>query len=250
MPPLLCYYLFCFLNPGNRMRRKQDAVRRVIFFGSEGLFVQPIRQRVIEILKENGSATVAQLADMLGMAQVSVRHHLDILMGEDLVELAGVQRHNGAGRPSQIYILTANAARLFPQRHEALANDLLAELKASLTGSELRQMLERVARRTALEAPLPAAQQSLEDRLDQVTDFLSDRGYDARWNAHDGQYELHVCNCPYSGVSNHHPELCTMDQAMVEELLPGVTREHQSIARGAPRCMYIVPNKPAANSEA
>jgi predicted ArsR family transcriptional regulator len=48
--------------------------------------VQPIRRRIAEILKEQGTATVAELADQLGIAQVSVRHHLDILIGEDLVQ--------------------------------------------------------------------------------------------------------------------------------------------------------------------
>ena len=38
-----------------------------------------------------------ELAEQLGMAQVSVRHHLDILVGEDLVESSGVRRRNGAG---------------------------------------------------------------------------------------------------------------------------------------------------------
>jgi predicted ArsR family transcriptional regulator len=206
--------------------------------------VQTIRRRITEILKENGSATVAQLADGLGMAQVSVRHHLDILMGEDLVELAGVQRHNGAGRPSQVYTLTPNAAQLFPQRHAALANNILAELKASLPSTEVRGILQRVAVRTAQEAPLPEADETLDQRLEKVTLFLTEHGYDARWEMTDGQYELHVCNCPYAGVAGHHPELCTMDGAMVQVLLPTSLREHARIANGAPRCSYFISTTP------
>jgi predicted ArsR family transcriptional regulator len=207
--------------------------------------VQTVRRRITEILKENGSATVAQLADGLGMAQVSVRHHLDILMGEDLVDLVGVQRHNGAGRPSQVYALTPNAAKLFPQRHEALANNILAELKASLPGTEVRGILQRVAVRTAQEAPLPEADETLDERLDKVTLFLTKHGYDARWEMADGQYELHVCNCPYAGVADHHPELCSMDGAMVQALLPSSMREHARIANGAPRCSYVISSTPS-----
>jgi predicted ArsR family transcriptional regulator len=202
--------------------------------------VQTVRRRITEILKENGSATVSQLADMLGMAQVSVRHHLDILMGEDLVDLVGVRRHNGAGRPSQIYALTPNAAKLFPQRHEALANNILAEMKASLPSAEVRSILQRVAIRNAQEAPLPEADQPLEERLDRVAEFLTERGYSARWEIESGRYELYACNCPYAGVADHHPELCTMDGAMIQELLPGSVREHTRIANGASRCTYII----------
>jgi predicted ArsR family transcriptional regulator len=178
------------------------------------------------------------------MAQVSVRHHLDILMGEDLVELVGVQRHNGAGRPSQVYALTPNAAKLFPQRHEALANNILAEMKASLPGTEVRGILQRVAIRTAQEAPLPEADETLDERLNRVTLFLTEHGYNARWEMADGRYELHVCNCPYAGVADHHPELCSMDGAMVQALLPGSMREHARIANGAPRCSYVINSTP------
>ena len=206
--------------------------------------MQTVRRRITEILKENGSATVAHLADGLGMAQVSVRHHLDILMGEDLVELVGVQRHNGAGRPSQVYALTPNAAKLFPQRHEALANSILAEMKASLPSTEVRGILQRVAVRTAQEAPLPETDETLDERLDRVTLFLTEHGYNARWEMADGRYELHVCNCPYAGVADHHPELCSMDGAMVQALLPSSMRDHARIVNGAPRCSYVISSTP------
>jgi predicted ArsR family transcriptional regulator len=212
--------------------------------------VQTVRRRITEILKENGSATVAQLADHLGMAQVSVRHHLDILVGEDLVELAGVQRHSGAGRPSQVYSLTPNAAKLFPQRHEALANNILAELKASLSSTEVRGILQRVAVRTAQDAPLPETDETLDERLDRVAQFLTEHGYNARWETADGRYELHVCNCPYAGVADHHPELCSMDGAMVQALLPSSVREHARIANGAPRCSYVIGAAPADGADA
>ena len=212
--------------------------------------MQTVRRRITEILKENGSATVAQLADGLGMAQVSVRHHLDILMGEDLVELVGVQRHNGAGRPSQVYALTPNAAKLFPQRHEALANNILAEMKASLPSTEVRGILQRVAVRTAQEAPLPETDETLDERLDKIAQFLTEHGYGARWELTDGHYELHVCNCPFAGVADHHPELCSMDGAMVQALLPSSVREHARIANGAPRCSYVINSAPTDDAEA
>lgn len=200
--------------------------------------MQPVRYRIAEILKEHGAATVSQLAQQLGMAQVSVRHHLDILVGEDLVELVGVRRHDGAGRPSQVYALTSNAARLFPQRHGALASDMLAELKASLSGAELRGILLRLAERAAAAAPPEPAGQTIAQRLDQVTRFLTERGYNARWEVRDGRYELHACNCPYTGVADDHPELCMMDQAMIQQLLPGAVRVQSRVLDGSAHCTY------------
>jgi predicted ArsR family transcriptional regulator len=206
--------------------------------------VQPIRRRIIEILKAKGSATVAELAQHLGMAQVSVRHHLDILVGEDLAQTAGVRRRNGAGRPSQVYTLAAAAARLFPQRHDAFAGDLLVQVKTVLPAGEVRNVLLRMGERTAHEAPEPLPGQSVEQRLDEVTAFLTEKGYDAHWELCDGYYEVHVCNCPYVGVADHHPELCLMDQAMMQHLLPEAARRKSRALDGALYCTYVLEFKP------
>lgn len=209
--------------------------------------MQPVRRRIAEILKEHGTATVAQLAAQLGMAQVSVRHHLDILVGEDLIELTGVLRHNGAGRPSQVYALTPNAAKLFPQRHDALASHILAELKATLPSTEVRGVLRRMAEKTAQEAPREMPDQSIEDRLEQVTGFLTEKGYDARWEKSGENYQLHACNCPYTGVVDNHPELCMMDEIMMQRLFPDAIRLQSRAISGTTHCTYLIELTPSAS---
>jgi predicted ArsR family transcriptional regulator len=211
--------------------------------------MQTVRNHIVEILKENGMATVAELAEKLGMAQVSVRHHLDILVGEDLVESAGVRRRNGAGRPSQVYSLTQQASKLFPQRHQLLANEMLSAMKSLLPAEELKGVLLRLADKTVQDAPLARPDQAVEDRLNQVAEFLTGKGYTARWEVSDGYYRLFTCNCPYAGVSEQNPELCEMDRSMMQRLLPeGVHRESR-IADGSPRCSYVLLLQPVAHSE-
>lgn len=202
--------------------------------------VQPIRRRIVEILKENGSATVAELADQLGIAQVSVRHHLDILVGEDLVEATGVRRHDGAGRPSQVYRLTPQAAQLFPQRHGAIAEGLLEQVKAALPAEQVRTFFLHMAHKTADEAPAALPDQTIEERLDEVAAFLTERGYNARWEVKDGRYELLTCNCPYVGMADRHHELCLMDQELMNALLPGAARYRTRALHGATHCTYII----------
>lgn len=202
--------------------------------------MQSVRRRITEILKENGTATVAELAGSLGMAQVSVRHHLDILVAEDLVEQTGVRRRDGAGRPSQVYALTRSAMSLFPQRNAQLASSVLTELKAVLPQHEVAELLIRVAERAVSEAPRPVAGQTVEERLEQVAGFLGQKGYSARWEACDGFFELHACNCPYSGVAEQHPELCLMDHAMIQGLLPDAERAQSQVIDGSTRCTYIL----------
>ena len=202
--------------------------------------MQPIRRRIIEILKETGAATVAELAGQLGIAQVSVRHHLDILIGEDLVQADGVRRHDGAGRPSQVYRLTPQAAQLFPQRHDAVAEGLLEQVKAALPAEQVRTFFLHMAHQTATEAPAALPEQTLAERLDEVVAFLTEKGYNARWETKDGRYELLTCNCPYVGMADRHHELCLMDQELITALLPGATRYRTRALHGATHCTYII----------
>jgi predicted ArsR family transcriptional regulator len=203
--------------------------------------VQPVRRHIIEILKANGGATVAELAGRLDMAQVSVRHHLDILIGEDLVEAAGVRRRDGAGRPSQIYVLAPEAAKLFPQRHGVLAGDVLAEMKTLLPDDEMRNLLRRLAERTSRKAPAMVMDQPMEERLNEVTEFLTGEGYVAHWERSDDCFLVQACNCPHAGVAEHHPELCSMDQVLFQILLPGSVRLKSRVLDGTSHCTYVIP---------
>lgn len=207
--------------------------------------MQPIRRRITEILKENGTATVAELATQLGIAQVSVRHHLDILIGEDYVEATGVRRHDGAGRPSQVYSLTPQAVELFPQRHAAIAEGMLTELKATLSPEQVHTVFLHLAEKAADEAPKPLPGQSIEERLNEIAHFLTEKGYNARWEARDGRFEFYAGNCPYVGIADRHHELCFMDQALMQNLLPGAVRHETRALHGASHCTYVIESLPA-----
>lgn len=191
-------------------------------------------------MKENGSATVAELAHELGMPQVSVRHHIDILIGENLVEMIGARRRNGVGRPSLVYALTPNGAALFPQRNAQLASSVLSELKTLMPAEAVGNILVRVADHMLREAPAGSPDQPMEERLSEVVLFLTEKGFSATWEADDGRYVLHTSNCPYRGVAEQHPELCQMDRVLIERMLPGAVRMQVNSPSGPGRCSYVV----------
>ena len=114
--------------------------------------MQPTRLRILEILKEQGDLTVAEMARQLGMAPVSVRHHLDVLQGEQLICSPRVRRHGTVGRPRQVYALTEAANAYFPRNHGILAGKLLEEMKGVLSPAELQALFERLADSMAAEA--------------------------------------------------------------------------------------------------
>jgi predicted ArsR family transcriptional regulator len=211
--------------------------------------VHAVRRRILEILKEQGNATVAELARDLGMAPVSVRHHLDILQGDNLICIDRVRRKGRVGRPQQVYALTDEANALFPNDFANLAANLVQELKRILPPEEVERTFESIARNMAEEMPGHGQMGlSLEERLERITDYLNQRGYLARWEREDDDaqgeqspvYLIHKHNCPYAGVSDKHPELCMMDQALIDELVGSHCERTQSMVGNQLCCTYRV----------
>ncbi len=222
-----------------------------------------VRKHILEILKEqNNGATVAELAEHLGMAPVSVRHHLDILQGDNLICVDRLERKGNVGRPQQIYVLTEEATAYFPNNFAALAGKLVEQIKQMLPPDQVPCAFRSMAQEMAAECEGLDPNMTVEDRLEQITDFLNERGYLARWeeapvdlsadnlsveadgNAHQkawtGEFLLHKYNCPYVGVSSEHRELCMMDQTLINELTGCACERVASLAEGSPCCTYRV----------
>jgi predicted ArsR family transcriptional regulator len=211
--------------------------------------VQAVRKRILEILKRRSSATVNELAQELDMAPVSVRYHLDILQGDNLIQVDRVRREGNVGRPQQVYSLTPEASELFPTNFPALTSGLIRELKKALPQAQVDNIFCTLAKEFAQELQVePTADMDLEERLELVTHFLSERGYFARWErdehldkeVRNPGYLLHTYNCPYACVSSEHRELCLMDQEMVNELMGQPCRRVDSLAEDGQCCSYQV----------
>ena len=202
-----------------------------------------VRRHILEILKEREGATVAELAESLSMAPVSVRHHLDILQGDNLISVDRLERKGNVGRPQQIYALTDVANEHFPDNFAALAAGLVRQLKKVLPPEQVEDAFRALAQDFAGKVQPLLVDLPVEERLERVTRFLNERGYLARWEADendDGSFLLHKCNCPYAGVSDEHNELCLMDQALINELMGESCQRVQSMAKDARCCTYRV----------
>jgi predicted ArsR family transcriptional regulator len=212
--------------------------------------VHAVRKHILELLKEREGATVADLAEALEMAPVSVRHHLDILQGDNLICVERLERKGHVGRPQQVYALTADANEHFPDNFAALASGLVRQLKRVLPQEQVEAAFCSLAKDFAdkLEPQLDGL--DTECRLERVTGFLNERGYLARWERNEddpaGGYLLHKCNCPYAGVSDVHHELCLMDQVLVNELVGQPCRRTQTMAEDGRCCTYRIAGAGAA----
>jgi predicted ArsR family transcriptional regulator len=205
-----------------------------------------VRRQILEILKtESNGSTVADLAEKLAMAPVSVRHHLDLLQGDNLICVQRIERKGQVGRPQQIYALTAQANSHFPNNFAALAGTLARQIKQVLPNEQVEGAFRAMAHEIASEFVSPACRTApLESHLELVTGFLNERGYLAQWEVESNElgtnYLLHKHNCPYCGVAAQHVELCLMDQAMIDEVMGQPCQRTQTMVEGATCCTYRI----------
>ena len=181
--------------------------------------MQSTRQEILEILKEEGQATVEDLADRLELTPMTIRHHLNVLQAQNLVVTSKVRRLQKVGRPRLVYTLTEAADELFPQNYGNLARLIVGEVKEAVGVEETKAILRRVAERLAEEAPPATAGQTFGERVAQVADFMEEQGFLTRWEETDEGYIMTNINCPYRRVTREHGEICLMDTELLNRLL-------------------------------
>jgi len=209
--------------------------------------MQTRRQEILTILKQQGEATVDELARMLELTPVTVRHHLDILRADGLVEASAVRRRRGPGRPQYIYILTAEATDRFPKKYDDLVNELLDEMKTRLGQGVVKEILGSIANRRLEQAPSLDPGLPLEARLEILVVYLTEQGYIASWERKDNSWFVRISNCPYQNAATQHPELCFMDLFLLEQLSGTKVIRRQRITDGDYACTYQI--VPAGNEQ-
>jgi predicted ArsR family transcriptional regulator len=202
--------------------------------------MQATRERILNILKERGQATVQELSGSLDLTTVTIRHHLDTLRREKLVAAPEVLHRKAPGRPQHVYRLTEEASDFFPKRYEPLIDMVLAELREHLTEKELKDLMERIGKRIASEVRIPKGA-SFEERVVVAVEFMDQRGYMAHWErAADGRYFVYVANCPYEGVARRHNEVCEIDRTLLTELLGPRLEAIDRVPEPAHHCTYRI----------
>ncbi|HEY4688862.1 MAG TPA: ArsR family transcriptional regulator [Anaerolineae bacterium] len=202
--------------------------------------MQSTRQAILQILKEQGQATVDQLSEKLDLTPVTIRHHLDILRSERLVQAPRVRRRQTPGRPQHVYCLTEQASDYFPKNYVAFADMTLTEVRERVGKEEMNAIVQGVAHRMAADGPKPSSDGPFPDRLDRVVGFLNTKGYVARWEKNEHGYLLQMSNCPYQGLADRQNATCVMDMAMIAELLGATPQRLSWMSGGDLNCTYLV----------
>ena len=201
--------------------------------------MQATRQHILEILKQSSTATVEDLGKELGLTPVTIRHHLDILRSEGLVQAPKVRRRDTPGRPQHVYSLTDAADNYFPKNYAGLADVVLQEVHDRSKPGEMSDFLSSVAQRMAAEAPIAPPGETMPQLMDRVIKFMNEKGYTASYEQIDGGFLFRTINCPYRDLARDAGDVCAVDQAMLRALTGQVPQRLESIANGNPACVYL-----------
>lgn len=203
--------------------------------------MQKTRQKILEYLKQHGEATVEDLSQALDdLTAVTVRHHLDVLRSQGLVDAPVIQHRSTPGRPRYVYTLTTKAEAFFPKNISVLTRHILSEIKEALPPDQVNVLFDGIASRMASSAERGNHTESVEQRLDRVVRHLTEQGYEANWETSAEGYILHTSNCPYIGVVETHEEVCKLDMKYISELLGTVPRRLGQLKDGAESCSYLI----------
>src|SRR6266496_719762 len=190
--------------------------------------MQETRQYILDILRLKKQATVDELVSDLeerrgtSITAVTVRHHLNELLKEQLITTAELKHRDTPGRPQHVYVLTEAATDYFPSNYQPLVAHLLNQITNSLPDAQINVLFEGIADRMVGDAAIPEL--PLLERLRHVVNYFNKHGYHASWEQGEDGFVLYTTNCPYHQAIEGSRMLCDMDMRLVSSLLGIVPR--------------------------
>lgn len=197
---------------------------------------QNTRDVILHTLKSSNHATVEELAKAADISPVTVRHHLNGLQAENLIEIATIRRK--VGRPYYVYSLSEKGHELFPQKYVRLTNRLLDELKARLPAHVVSEMFTSVVQSIVDEHEGEFETLSFEGRLNYLVDLLAKEGFLAQWEKTEQGYQITEYSCPYYSVGAKHSEICSLDKELIIKVLQTPIQQHSCMLDGAECCQF------------
>jgi predicted ArsR family transcriptional regulator len=152
----------------------------------------------------------------------------------------------GPRKPSYGYSLTERGEALFPRRYDALLNAVLEDTRAGRTPDEVEAMFRRLGQRLAAQHVPRFFGLDDKARLGEALRVLDELGGAAEAVTEAGDSDTVIVagrSCPFKAIVPSHPEVCTMLEAFLAEVLPGATvREccDKGAGGGAPHCRFEI----------
>jgi predicted ArsR family transcriptional regulator len=187
------------------------------------------RQKILAYFAKSRTVSTREISRALKMSAATVRHHLRILASDGRLEMVATRGRDAKGRPEKIYSLP----------RAALGDNLAALSDALLAESGPRVPVDALAARLAGETGF--GNQPLSKRLHLTVEKFNQMNYHAHWEAGAEGPRILFGHCPYAAILEKHPELCRMDQAMLQELMGQPARQILRTGKeGSSVCVFVM----------
>jgi len=207
--------------------------------------VSAAQRSVLYAVRRRGEATVADVAERLGITISGARQHLAALAEAGLVEVGDGPREPGrAGRAERVYCVAPAADTLFPRAYGELTNQLLGYLPDdAVTVAFERRRDERVeAGRARL-----ATKRGFKAKVTELARILDEDGYMATIESlPGGRFRVAEHNCAIFAVAGEHPLACSTELEFIRAVLPDADVERVAhLMAGGHSCSYEIKKRPA-----
>ena len=209
--------------------RRQPVQRSLPFVASD--------MTVLDLLRQRGRMTVAQLAQAMDVTPTAVRQRLQRLLAQQLVHRY-VQRR-GRGRPVHFYRLTRAGRRKLGANLGDLAMVLWEEIRAIDDPDIRRGLIARLASRLAEHYGIEVRGATVADRMRSVVDLFARREVPFEVDHDGGAWCLRALSCPYPELAEQDRAVCAMERLMLSELLGATVRLDACRLEGAESCTFL-----------
>ncbi|WP_218219796.1 metalloregulator ArsR/SmtB family transcription factor [Nesterenkonia sp. Act20] len=221
------------------------------------------RQRVLQLVVEEGPISAAALGRELKLTAAAVRRHLDAMTEQGILEVKNVTtRRRGAGRPSRRYVVSERGQRSLGDDYLGLVQTALTMLQSAAAptteDSHVTGPTPETARGLAREYFAGFEQRwerqlegvsDLDARADRLSQLFAEDGFAGftrlvgRDNPLLAMQSTQLCqgHCPIREIAAAHPVFCEEETDMISRLLDVDVRRLSTQAAGAHVCTTHVP---------
>ncbi len=209
--------------------------------------MQRTRDEVVDILHEQGSCSVSEIAQTVGVSQGAIRRHLDIMVADGLIETRLDRQPRG--RPVTRYSLSEAGeersaapqySRLLDRLFPALARLPREAVDGKPGSAVLDRLFQELAEDVANEYAPRVRGHDLAERVEQVTVALREEGILDEVSDDGDSFRLRNIGCPYRSAAEGTHAACAADRRTIELLLNAPVTQITTIADGSQCCEYVV----------
>ncbi|AYV65724.1 MULTISPECIES: helix-turn-helix transcriptional regulator [Niallia] len=198
------------------------------------------KDKILYLLKKEGSLTVNDFTDRLQITHMAVRKHLTILEKDSLIQSEFIKQP--MGRPIQSFTLAEKAEQFFPKSYEGISIDLLHDVKELYGKDSVQQLFNKREERLTKEYISRMDDKDPAEKMQEMITIQNEKGYMADLTkVDDHTFEITEYNCPILEVAKEFKIACKCETEMLKKVLHAedVTRTYCR-TEGDNHCKFVV----------